>query len=65
MKKFIKKILGYGIASAIGTASLLGIIALIGNYVNWVCANNTRFSISVVVGFLVISKLIKKELKKF
>lgn len=61
MKKFIKKILGYGIASVLATMWFLGVLIIINNYVEWCCADNTRFIITTIIELLIIAKLFIRE----
>lgn len=64
MKKFIKKVLGYGIASILSTMWFLGIMIIINDYVEWTCADNTRFSISTAIGLVIITILFLREVAK-
>ena len=64
MKKFIKKVLGYGIASILGTMWFLGVMIIINNYVEWTCADNTRFSVTTAIELVIITILFLKEIAK-
>lgn len=61
MKKFIKKVLGYGIASILSTMWFLGVMIIINDYVEWTCADNTRFIITTIIELLIIARLFIRE----
>ena len=64
MKKFIKKVLGYGIASILFTMWFLGVMIIINDYVEWCCSDNTIFSISVAIDLVIITILFLREVAK-
>ena len=64
MKKFIKKlckeVVGYFVA-LLCILWFLGVLIIANDFVEWACADNFRFSISALVGLIVVIVLFLRE----
>lgn len=57
MKRNVKRIIG----SIILVGVILGAISLIGNIINWLCADMGRYGLGLVIMGYVAYRMIKKE----
>lgn len=63
MKKLVKNIVGYGIALLCIVLGL-GILIMANSFVEWVCANNFRFSVAILISGLLVIRMIIKEVAR-
>ena len=56
------KIIGKIIIGALEVGVIAGIIALIENLVQWLCADTGRYLLGLIIGIYAIYKMLKKEL---
>lgn len=63
MKNFVKNVLGYGVA-LLCIMWGLGILMMANSLVEWACADNFRFSITILIGGLLVIRMIIKEVTR-
>ena len=56
------KIIGKIIIGVLEAGVIIGIIALIENLVQWLCADTGRYLLGLIIGIYAIYKMLKKEL---
>lgn len=61
-KSKMAKIIGKIIIGVLGAGVIVGIIALIENLVQWLCADAGRYLLGLIIGVYAIYKMLKKEL---
>ena len=61
-KNKIVMIIGKIIIGVLEAGVIIGIIALIENLVQWLCADTGRYLLGLIIGIYVIYKMLKKEL---
>ena len=59
----MKKLVGLLLGSTIATATVMGILGAINWFIDWVCADQGRYILTMIILGYVIAKMIKKELE--
>jgi uncharacterized membrane protein YedE/YeeE len=63
MKNLVKNVVGYGVA-LLCIMWGLGVLMIASNFVEWACADNFRFSITFLIGGLLVIRMIIKEVTR-
>ena len=61
-KSKMVKMIGKIIIGVLEVGVIVGIIALIENLVQWLCADTGRYLLGLIIGIYAIYKMLKKEL---
>lgn len=59
----MKKLVGLLLGSMITTAIVIGVLSMINWFIDWVCADQGRYILAMIILGYVIAKMIKKELE--
>lgn len=63
MKNLVKNVVGYGVA-LLCIMWGLGVLMMANSFVEWACADNFRFSITILIGGLLVIRMIIKEVTR-
>lgn len=59
----MKKLVGLLLGSMIATAIVTGVLSIISWFIDWACADQSRYILAMIIIGYVIAKMIKKELE--